>query len=94
MPDGPTIKYSQGMQNSCIISPLASALDYMGDELASEYWMPCEYFMVGLSGTRSFFLLDLPIDVNALDAYPNSCALLVKYLENIVQQVQYKFYVG
>ena len=37
MPDGPTIKYSQGIQNSCIISSLASALYYMGDELASEY---------------------------------------------------------
>ena len=35
--DGPTIKYSQGIQNSCIISSLASALYYMGDELASEY---------------------------------------------------------
>ena len=29
--DGPTIKYSQGIQNSCIISSLASALYYMGD---------------------------------------------------------------
>ena len=37
VPDGPTIKYSQGIQNSCIISSLASALYYMGDELASEY---------------------------------------------------------
>ena len=37
MPDGPTIKYSQGIQNSCIISSLESALNYMGDELASEY---------------------------------------------------------
>ena len=37
MPDGPTIKYSQGIQNSCIISSLALALYYMGDELASEY---------------------------------------------------------
>ena len=35
VPDGPTIKYSQGIQNSCIISSLASALYYMGDELAS-----------------------------------------------------------
>ena len=35
--DGPTIKYSQGIQNSCIISSLASALYYMEDELASEY---------------------------------------------------------
>ena len=26
--------------------------------------MPCEYFMVGPSGTRSFFLLDLPRHVN------------------------------
>ena len=33
--DGPTIKYSQGIQNSCIISSLASALYYMGEELAS-----------------------------------------------------------
>ena len=37
VPDGPTMKYSQGIQNSCIISSLASALYYMGDELASEY---------------------------------------------------------
>ena len=35
VPDGPTIKYSQGIQNSCIISYLALALYYMGDELAS-----------------------------------------------------------
>ena len=35
--DGPTIKYSQGIQNSCIISSLASALYYTEDELASEY---------------------------------------------------------
>ena len=35
--DGPTIKYSQGIQNSYIISSLASALYYMGDELATEY---------------------------------------------------------
>ena len=37
VPYEPTIKYSQGIQNSCIISSLASALYYMGDELASEY---------------------------------------------------------
>ena len=37
VPDGPTIKYSQGIQNSCIISSLALVLYYMGDELASEY---------------------------------------------------------
>ena len=37
VPDGPTIKYLQGIQNSCIISSLVSALYYMGDELASEY---------------------------------------------------------
>ena len=35
VPDGPTIKYSQGIHNSCIISSLASALYYMGDELTS-----------------------------------------------------------
>ena len=35
VPDGPTIKYSQGIHNSCIISSLSSALYYMGDELAS-----------------------------------------------------------
>ena len=34
VPDGPTIKYSQGIKNSCIISSLASALYYIGDELA------------------------------------------------------------
>ena len=37
VPDGPTIRYSQGIQNLCIISSLASALYYMGDELGSEY---------------------------------------------------------
>ena len=37
MPDGRTIKYSQGIQNLCIISSLVLALYYMGDELASEY---------------------------------------------------------
>ena len=37
VPDGPTMKYSQGIQNSCIISSLASALYYMGDVHASEY---------------------------------------------------------
>ena len=37
VPGGHTIKYSQGIQNSCIISSLESALYYMGDELASEY---------------------------------------------------------
>ena len=34
VPDGTTIKYSQGIQNSCIISSFESALYYMGDELA------------------------------------------------------------
>ena len=42
VPDVPTIKYSQGIQNSCIISSLASALYYMVDELASEYIIRCE----------------------------------------------------
>ena len=37
VPNGPTISYSQGIHNSCIISSLASALYYMGYELASEY---------------------------------------------------------
>ena len=37
VPDGPTIKYSQGIKNACIIASLASAFYYMGDELASEY---------------------------------------------------------
>ena len=36
VPDVPTIKYSQGIHNSCIISSLASALYYMGDVHASE----------------------------------------------------------
>ena len=36
VPDGPTIKYSQGIHNSCIISSLESVLYYIGDELASE----------------------------------------------------------
>ena len=42
VPDGLTIKYSQGIQNSYIISSLASALYYMGDELASEYIIRCK----------------------------------------------------
>ena len=37
VPDRPTIKYSQGIQNLCIISSLASSLYYMGDIHASEY---------------------------------------------------------
>ena len=37
VPDGRTIKYSQCIQNVCIISSLASALYYMGDVHASEY---------------------------------------------------------
>ena len=37
VPDEPIIKYSQGMQNSCMISSLASALYYMGDVHASKY---------------------------------------------------------
>ena len=35
VPDGPTIKYSQVIQNSCITSSLALALYYIGDEIAS-----------------------------------------------------------
>ena len=31
------LKFSQGIQNSCIISSLASAFYYIGDKLASEY---------------------------------------------------------
>ena len=37
VPGAPTLNFSQGNQNSCIISSLASAFYYMGDELASEY---------------------------------------------------------
>ena len=37
VPGAPTLLFSQGNQNSCIISSLESALYYMGDELASEY---------------------------------------------------------
>ena len=37
VPDGPTIKYSQGIQNSCILSSLSSELYYMGYVHASEY---------------------------------------------------------
>ena len=36
-PGAPTLFYQQGNQNSCIISSLASALHYMGDEYASKY---------------------------------------------------------
>ena len=35
VPYGPTIKCSQGIHNSCILSSLASALYYMGDVYAS-----------------------------------------------------------
>ena len=37
VPNVTTIEYSQGIQESCIISSLASALYYMGDVHASEY---------------------------------------------------------
>ena len=37
VPDVPTIKYSQGIQNSCNISSLALSLYYMVREFASEY---------------------------------------------------------
>ena len=37
------------------------------DDIIHEFWMPCEYFMEGPSGTRSFFLLYLPRHVNALE---------------------------
>ena len=51
MPDGPTIKYSQGIQNLCIISSLVSALYYMGDELASEYIIRCkQQYLVFIHG--------------------------------------------
>ena len=42
VPDGPTLKYSQGIHNSCIISSLVLAFYYMGDELASEYIIRCK----------------------------------------------------
>ena len=35
--DVPIIKYSQGIQNSCMISSLASELYHMGDVHESEY---------------------------------------------------------
>ena len=37
VPGEPTITFSQGNQNLCIISSLESAFYYMGDELTSEY---------------------------------------------------------
>ena len=37
VPGSHTLFYQQGNQNSCIISSLASALHYMGDEYLSEY---------------------------------------------------------
>ena len=37
VPGAPTLLYQQGNDNSCIISPLASELNYMGDEYASKY---------------------------------------------------------
>ena len=36
-PGAPTLFYQQGNHNSCILSSLASALHYMGDEYASQY---------------------------------------------------------
>ena len=42
VPDVPIKKYSQGMQKSCMISSLASALYYMGDVHASEYIIRCK----------------------------------------------------
>ena len=35
VPGAPTVLYQQGNHNSCILSSLASALHYMGDEYAS-----------------------------------------------------------
>ena len=37
VPGAPTLFYQQGNHNSCILSSLASALNYMGDIYASEY---------------------------------------------------------
>ena len=37
VPGAPTLLFSQGSHNSCIISSLEPALYYMGDELASEF---------------------------------------------------------
>ena len=42
VPDVPIIKYSQGMQNSCMRSSLASALYYMGDVHAPKYIIRCK----------------------------------------------------
>ena len=37
VPGAPTVLYQQGNENSCILSSLASLLNYMGDGYASEY---------------------------------------------------------
>ena len=37
VPGAPPLFYQQGNNNSCILSYLASALHYMGDECAPEY---------------------------------------------------------
>ena len=37
VPDEPTLFYQQGNHNSCLISSLASALHYMGNEYSSKY---------------------------------------------------------
>ena len=58
VPDGPTIKYSQGIQNSCIISSLASELYYMGDELALEYIIRRKQqslYFIHIKGRMQFF---------------------------------------
>ena len=41
VPGAPTLFYQQGNHYSCIISSLASALRYMGDEYASKYIIKC-----------------------------------------------------
>ena len=57
LPDGPTIKYSQGIQNSCIISSLALALYYMGDVNASEYIIRHKQLSLNLIAIKAYVLM-------------------------------------
>ena len=61
VPDTPTLFYQQGNQNSFILSSLASALHYMGDEYASEYIIRSDQnFLLGIHNKgRMHFCCDI-----------------------------------
>ena len=66
LPDVPTIKYSQGIQNSCIISSLASVFYYMGDVHASEYIIRRKQLSLGFihDKVRMEFLRNILMGIN------------------------------